>query len=373
MIIELHDEISQLLSTITKATDKNALGINKLFELMLENKHVVFASRDVLKNIRDFRFLNSSNKELIVYILDHYVNIYSSMPVVSKKLLVVPSKDYYIKNKSLYCILLEDACNLTCAKLSTENPTDYNFYINIFNYFNKNPEYITNLENSAFGGGSAKDFLQAMDNDNNIVLAISDSDKNFEKDDYGVTAKKVIEFINSHTGTAMMDYYVLRFREKENLIPIDCYGLFSAKKNRGLFECIKKFSSNHEFMRYVDLKDGYKIKHILCNNTEWHRLYDDFVEKCKQKGVYNEHAANNEDVCINGIGNHLADDLNKVFFCNNHVKTALENKKIKTANFDVKEHIPSYIMDEYKIIYSLLFTFGCAYKNRHNSFVSKEC
>lgn len=373
MVIELHEKIPELLNTITEATEENAMGINKLFLLMLENKHVIRASRDTLKKIREFKFLNAANKDLITYILNHYVNTYSSLPHVSKTIFIIPSKDSYIKSDNVYCVLLKDAYKLDRAKLSTENPTDYNFYINVFEYLNKNNEYTIQLENHAFGGGSAKDFLHAMDKENNIVLAISDSDKGYENDSYGATANKVIEFIDSHTGTSIMDYYIIRMREKENMIPLDCYCLFSKSFHKSLFDCIKKFASNQEFMRYIDLKDGYRLKHINTCDTEWHRLYDAFIDECKQKGTYNMQATQDNDVCICGIGHQLADELNNIFFCKSYAKTIQQNKKIEAAKFDIKEHIPSYIMDEYNIIYSLLFTFGCALKKRHNSFVKKEC
>ncbi len=373
MIIALHEKIPELLDTITLSTDENSLAINKLFELMLENKHVVCASRDTLSKICNFKYLNASNKDLITYLLDHYVNTYSSLPKVSKKLLIVPSPGYLINDDNTYCILLKDTNNFSCAKLSTENPTDYDFYVNVFNYINENNEYTIHFENHAFGGSSAKDFLQAMDKENNIVLAISDSDKSYEKDAYGDTANKVVEFINSHPGSSIMEYYIVHMREKENLIPIDCYCLLGKSTHKLLFDCIKKFESNQEFMRYIDLKDGYRLKHINTTNKEWHNLYDAFIAECKLNGAYNKHATQDNDVCISGIGGNLADELSQIFFSKSCTKTRRQKEKIEEAKFDIKEHIPPYIMDEYKVLYSLLFTFGCAYKERHISFVKKEC
>ena len=112
MVIDLHEKIPELLNAVTEATEENAMSINKLFLLMLENKHVIRASRDTLKKIRDFKFLNKANKDLITFILNHYVNTYSSLPPISKTILIVPSKDYNTKNDNEYCIVLKDAYNL---------------------------------------------------------------------------------------------------------------------------------------------------------------------------------------------------------------------------------------------------------------------
>ncbi len=373
MIIELHDDVSVILDKITDPNDSNSLAINKLFELMYEHKHIVKASRKLLEQIKNFKFLNPYNYSLITDILAHYVDIYSSLPSLSKKIIVVPSKKYFSKSKSVYYITLNEASNFTQAKLSAENPRDYSFYVNIFHFMNNNPEYTISLENSSFSGSTAKDFLEAMDTTNNIVLAISDSDKNHKDDELGDTAKIVKRYVDRHKGPAIMDYYILNMREKENLIPIDCYILFATQDNRTFLECIKKHCTNDEFMQFVDIKDGYKIKHISTENPKWHVLYDDFIETCKQNGIFKTNVTENEKTCINGIGGNLADKMCDIFFCNAYKKTKQEKQIIGNAKFDLKEHIPSYIMNEYQFIYSVLFTFGCAQKYSHNSFLLRKC
>ena len=369
MIIELHDDISQILDNITDPNDDNSLGINKLFELMYEYKHIIYASRQLLDRIKKFQFINPANKSLIVYLLNHYIDIYSSMPKVNKTLIVVPSKSYFSARDSQYYITLDNSHNLTQAKFSAENPKDYNFYINIFNFFNTNSFYTINLENCSFAGSTAKEFLEVLDRDYNIVLAISDSDKNYKTDDLGDTAKIVKRFVDRHSGTSIMDYYILGVREKENLIPIDCYNLFSTKDNKTFLECINKCCSKIEFMKFVDIKDGYKLKHISAEDGYWHSLYDGFIHICKQNGICNMDVTEDDKNCINGIGKNLADKICNIFFCKTYKKSPTETKIIESAKFDVMEHIPSYIMDEYQVICSVLFDYGCAQRKKHNSFI----
>lgn len=373
MVIELHDDIAKILDNISDSNDINSLAINKLFELMYERKHVVKASINLLNSIKSFKFLNPYNHSLISYLLEHRSTVYSSLPPLNKKIIVVPSEAYFSKSDSEYYITLDNSYNITQAKLSAENPKDYNFYVNIFHYLNKNSLYTINLENCSFAGSTAKEFLEAMDKNNNIVLAISDSDKDYKDDKLGDTAKNVKQYIDRHKGQSIMDYYILGMREKENLIPIDCYLLFATQDNRTFLECIKTHCANDEFMQFVDIKDGYKIKHLSTEKPKWHALYDDFIDTCKQNGIYKQNVTENDKTCINGICGNLADKICDIFFSNTYKRAPEEKEIIENAKFDLKEHIPSYIMNEYQIIYSTIFTFGCAQKYSHNSFLLGKC
>ena len=135
MVIELHDDIAKILDNISDSNDINSLAINKLFELMYERKHVVKASINLLNSIKSFKFLNPYNHSLISYLLEHRSTVYSSLPPLNKKIIVVPSETYFSKSDSEYYITLDNSYNITQAKLSAENPKDYNFYVNIFHIY----------------------------------------------------------------------------------------------------------------------------------------------------------------------------------------------------------------------------------------------
>lgn len=367
MIIELHDDIGEVFDEIIYSTDGFSTGINKVIRLMYEEKHVVVASVSLLEKIRDFAFIDPVNERLVDYLLNHYVDTYSSLPEVKRKLCVVPNEKYFIEDGNYY-ITLDKADELKQAKLSTENPKDYQFYCNIFYYFNDNKKYTISLENHSYSGGCATQNLESMDVAQNLVFAISDSDKDYFSDKYGGTALAVMKTIGEHEGPSFMDYYVLGVREKENLIPIDCYRLFQKTTNKLFFDSVYVYKDNEEFMRFVDLK-GLKHDKLLCEDSNWHALYDDFIETCKNKNVFIEQKTGREKNCIKGITKDLADKMSSIFFVQSGKRSPYENRIIKDAEFDVKSHIPSYIMNEYNEVCSWLFAFGCAPFNLHNSFV----
>lgn len=369
MIIELSDEIEGIIENIEEPNDIMALGLNKLFELMSEHKHVIYAKRSLLEKIKNFQFINPSNKKLIDYLLNHYVDIYSSMPNVIKKVKVVLD-DSTVKDLSKYhYIRLDKACYLNQAKLAAENPNDGNFYINIFMFLNTNKEYTINFENSSFAGGTAESFINEMDKCANIILAISDSDKDYENCDYGATAKHVIESVNN-AKDAIMNYYILNFREKENLFPIDGYILFASSKDKTFLKCIKKYCDNIEFMKYVNIKDGIKKKQIEDKNEYWHILYDGFIKICRENNIFEgKNSVSNRKCCIKGIGGKYANRVCNIFLNPKYKRTEDEQKIIEEAGFDIKEHIPKFIIDEWENIFDYLFSYGCALKDIHNSFL----
>lgn len=370
MIIELHDDIDSLLYQTTDPLSKTAQGINKIFQLMLERKHIVFASRKLLSAVNSYNFINPANKSIIAQILIHYVEFYSSLPNTNKKLVVVPSETYFSTIDNNEYITLDKCVNLSQAILSTENPRDYIFYCNLFKFMNTNELATINFANNSFAGGSAKDILKSMAINNNILLAICDSDKDYETSELGSTACSVYRFFKNHKDAeAYMDFYILPVREKENLIPLECYELFSEDLKKPLINTIKCFSGNQEFMKYVDLKEGYKLKNINTNSSEWHKLYDCYVEECKKNNIFNTNATHSDDHCISGIGGKLADDLSDYFFNGDSNNKLSKKKKKEAANFDINQHIPSYIMNIYQELFSLMITYGCVFKKVHNSFL----
>lgn len=370
MIIKLHNDIEKELSSIEDPINELALAINKLFELMLERKHVIVASQMLLTKINKLSILNPYNKKLIQQLLDHHTNFYGSLPKTNKILYVVPNKSYFKNDTNVEYITLNACQNLSQSILSTENPSDFCFYDNLFKFMNTNVSYTASFYNGSFGGGTAKQFLDSMVSTENIILAICDSDKDYNTCKLGDTATIVKRYVDRYnSGKAYLDYYILSVREKENLIPIEWYKLFCEKEKKPLIESVYAFSDNTEFMKFVDLKAGIKVKQIKNPCKQWHGLYDDFIDLCKTNGAFNSSAYRDDDYCIKGIGGRKADRLSEIFFCEKNEYNEKEKNILSESNFDTMQHIPEYIMNIYFELYNLMFTYGCAPRNIHNSFL----
>lgn len=362
MVFELSDEIEQIIDDIEEPDAPESRAINKLFELMKENKHIVYAKRNLLIKLKDFKYINFDNKKYIDQILQQYIDIYSSIRNIKKRMLVVPNN---LSESNDWIIELKKCSKLTRAKLSADNPDDAEFYISVFSYMNTNKLYTVNFENSSFCGSNAERYLNAMDEELNIILAISDSDKEYENCDLGNTAKKVINAVNN-AKNAIMEYYIIGVREIENLIPIDFYSLISNSNVDLLLDCIKNFSQNEEFMKYVNIKDG--VSNYCLDNADekWHKLYDDFIQMCKENGIYNrKEDGYRSKICVKGIGSNQINRIRvKLFKKDNQL-----NFEILGTNYDRKDCMPQYIINEWSNIYNYLLNYGCALKPAHNSFL----
>jgi len=72
--------------------------------------------------------------------------------------------------------------------------------------------------------------------------------------------------------------YKIKFTdERGNLFEKDVYNLLSCETGEALETT--DYTEGCFMVPYIDLKDGYRLKHINTSDTEWHRLYDDFIDE----------------------------------------------------------------------------------------------
>lgn len=374
MLIELDDRIGNVLEKISNVNDTEAFILDKLFELMYEGKQIIYASRYLFKNLLSCKYLNVRSKQLIDYILNHYNEIYNACYFkVKYKTIIYPKSCNIEKKDDCFYLPLENASDISTSILSTENPTDFDFYINISKFIENsenNPVITFSLNNCAYGGGSAEQFLKSMHKPGVILFAIADSDKKFNDDQLGNTAKIVKNYIDTNCDT--MVYHILNFIEKENLVPLDFYIAIAQNDKQELLKCIRGFYKNDEFMRYYDIKEGVKLKRLKENNNKWNNLYLPFLDECKKAGIYNMNATSDEDKVVSGIGNKLANiTIDSILNPKSTQKISKAQKNnINILKSDIFSHIPDYIMNEWETIYKYIFDFGCVLKQHHNSFVS---
>lgn len=360
MWIELDDAIIDLFDLNTKATDKEARALNALFQSMYNNYHIVYGSRELLKEISHLPFIYEDNKMLITWILNHYISVYECRSIITKKIHIVPLEAIKPNNENEFYAIISDFEKIKSSQLLSENKTDYDLYYNIFNFlkmFGNN--YCLYLENNTFNGGNVAAAVQIVENEKRFAICVVDSDKDYIKDSFGTTrtsANKEVQ--KAKRKGAVLDLYTLGMREKENLIPMDFYETITLDKKEFIM-CVNKFATNIEFMKYIDLK-GIKKKKIINADEQWRALYSDFIEECKRLNIYDDCSTENE-YCIKGFGDKLIQITNEVFFENSYNRINDEQKEqVLTIKSDINSHIPSYIMEEWKSICKEMFNYGCS-------------
>lgn len=119
-----------------------------------------------------------------------------------------------------------------------------------------------------------------------------------------------------------------------------------------MISCILKVE-DEEFLRFVKIKGGYKLKRLTANNNFLLTKYNDFFQLCKKNGLYIS-VQNGDDYCIKGINSNLLSQTINTEFARKNYKQLQNTGKID--NFFGKQQ---YIIDEWKEIASILFDFGC--------------
>ena len=119
-----------------------------------------------------------------------------------------------------------------------------------------------------------------------------------------------------------------------------------------MISCILKVK-DEEFLRFVKIKSGYKLKNLTGNNNFLLTKYNDFFEMCKKVGIYTS-VQNEDDYCIKGISANLLSQTIKTEFAGKSYKQLQNAKEID--DFFGKQQ---YIIEEWKEITSILFDFGC--------------
>lgn len=195
--------------------------------------------------------------------------------------------------------------------LATENGRDCKLFKYIADYYLKknNMNNVQSIFRKWSGGGS--DFGNNLKNDSimssNFLFAIADSDKWFEKDKIGKTAKSIM-FIG-HT-RCNSDYYIMmRVMELENLIPINMIN-----RNFDAQTIIKLNDTS-----YFDFKEGLKRIYLYEKESRsyWKRITTglslDWAEvendvRGKSESDYHNEIRNKKPL-INGFGSKLVEKI----------------------------------------------------------------
>ncbi len=296
MLIVLNDS---LIKKVNEVDDKVVELIENLRGCMREGTHYILASRKLCNTIASgSQFTNSTrmcfnylseNMATIAYIRD-IVTVYVEVSQEVKKMTLQKVEEkLVIKTPVEYFV---SVTTLGKTSLICENISDAEFYCKICKNYLKYKELPLDIAiNFDFIGGGGitivDSYQQIALKDTKLSLVIVDSDKESEKSEIGLTAKKVRnkykdEYPNCHL-------FILREREKENLIPITVYNVFLEERDKESFRRLKFLSDSqgeliNDLNNYGDIKGGIKISYIINTlgyETEIYNLLCDEFRKYK--------------------------------------------------------------------------------------------
>lgn len=387
MWIEIPDEIDEYLSNIDDAMSKASLAINALLESMLRGQHIVFASRGLLNKISNLSYINPSNKAFICWIKQKYIYLYGCRDIIEYKISVTTDTDVISIVDNIYKVPLEFFYDFRESKLLTENESDGEFFIDIYNYIKKNKKigdfYSVKFENDSCHGANVASKITQNAKENRIAICILDSDREMKGSKVGATYIGARRSFNKVKNNHIMLLEKLDAREKENLFPPIIYMLLCEEK-KVLLMVLHKFIEEEKIIKYFDIKDGIKYKKYKING--WESYYKAVIDELIRAGIYKLPQQNEEEkddfICIEGVGEKICDVVCKVLLeeevnseeiLNKRGMSEEKKEKVREIRKSLKDILPEYMYTEWEQIHKLLFSWGCCIsENKLPNYQMKE-
>lgn len=359
MFIEISKEVAVQCAKISDPLDELSLTINAILTSMVDRKHIVFINSESIDIIQKCTWLNPSNKIAVQWIKNKQIDLYAIKNKSATKIIV--TLDEYNEVDGTILMPFKTLRKLTESKFLCENETDYDFYVNIYKFFNNNNFYSVCLNNCSFHGGNVELTIKKESLNNSFILCFVDSDKEYINGKKGATCKCAIAAINNIRNLPKL-LYVTNGREKENLFPFSYYLKRANDKKVWIKSILEVCRANEDFLRYVDIKDGIKVKRIKDNR--YIENYQELLERLMQNKFCSLtciDSCEDDDYCIKGIGADFLAEIQNDFF-SEYSYNLIQNTNKKDEIFGNQ----SFIIHDWKEISQLIFDFGCCLSDNIN-------
>ncbi len=362
-------------------------NINDIALSFYNGKHLISGELQTFEYLAQSELLDKIPKHIFQFLLDKY-SYYDFDSIVDQKLIVYANHPAIELNDN-YSICINSYIDFDKSVLISENLNDCEFYVKLArkikeekSRYSKDLNLIDlELKQIHCGGSLAYDTTKNELDHNKFVLLIMDSDKKYKEDNFGSScneAKRIYDEF-SKLQNKVINLEIINCREKENLIPPSCLLLCKNLNGMEIFlTCLSNFERNsehEEFLRYLDIKDGVKVKEYSMHKERFAASYDLInskgllanVENCTKKEF-------DEEKVTHGIGGKF---LNS--FCADVLDNGIEHDIINAQDHSAPEsainkllekqrrsadlllHIPPYIEGDWIKIYTIVLRFGCSF------------
>ena len=217
MIIRVTEDFEKYIESIIPAGLNDVINFfQRIYSLMAERKLFVNSSYRFLCFLKNY-FIDFSKevRNLIEYLLNKYSTILSEINSVNPLVEIVGGENIFVELSGKYQCSIDKLFIDNPAVLMTENPADYDFYRQMFITLRRNYHKNLCLNDFSFGGGNCAIVERAI-TQNQIILCICDSDREYEGSKLGSTSKSVKKIIDKYKNKKICNLYVTEVREKEN-------------------------------------------------------------------------------------------------------------------------------------------------------------
>lgn len=311
MLIEMDKNYEDKIISHSKLSDVEIAGLSIILNSVVEGRNLFKASFEFFEFLKNKcgKLFSSQVRNYLEGMYNKYFTIMSDLNGVCPALMI--TDDFNITNMSTNCscrVPLRNIPKLLFGSLYCENISDCLFFETIYKKFNY-PTRNVFIDKQTFGGGSGKGTIESLlKSDERVFFCIADSDRNYDGSRLGSTANSIKDIYlksNHHFST----YYILKVREKENLLPFELVKNYKDfdDEQKMLLNLIDKSNSNVK--NFFDIKDGVSKKYRLemKNDKKLFDIYNQIMGKMKRKHMY--HAEKGSHYLIRGIGNNAVDKI----------------------------------------------------------------
>ena len=323
---------------------------------MVEKNHLVYLDRSSIDRLMSYEFVEYNNKILLQWLKNNYLDISAIRAKVKTKVVITTNIEK--KESSIFYLSVIKENKFLKTKLLTENESDCEFYLKIYNFLNSDSKFSVKIENDSFHGGNVGAAIKVVNKDKYFVLCIADSDKQYQDSENGDTCKKAATTVlNLNNSPIPLDLYVAKVREKENLFPFKEYLKF-CNPNVKLWVKAILTVADEEMLRYVDIKDGLVLEKdgvLIKHDKKWKSVYGNLIKYCQDRKLFSSiNDKGHNYTGVNGIGKDILTTASESFF-----------NKAKYKNLDGSTKIVKifgdqiFILDEWKELAKKIFDYGC--------------
>lgn len=381
MLIEIEKSVLQYLVAKEKEgeippQDPVLRSLNALGDSIYQRFHLLTADLETLEYIVGLGQLDRIPQGIFQYFLDKY-SFFDFPEIVTKRLVWVIGSLFQIDTAQenpqfTGCFFLDieqNPCLPKKSKLICEDFRDCDLYIAMAKALHERNEYAKEigleLESAFCGGSQAFITLEHTMFEKYFVFMVMDSDKKSKNDNFGKSAKAAVDYLEENP-REILDLYILKVGEKENLIP-PSWMLLShdwEKLEHDLkeFATLEEIPWGQEILSYFDVKEGIETKKLVNFLGE----FQDFLKKLD--GEKNQ----NKNHFYGRFGKKVSE-----FFQTNLLEGGLQERlqNMKSGSATAEElqllqskineaenfldEIPEYVKSDWDSIYFGALDFGC--------------
>lgn len=315
MFIRIDESV---LNNTDNFTDDEINCIENIALSMKENKHIVFSDYNILKKLISMEKLSRNSKKVFNSILKRWSLIYGLEKNIYGNILVVDNNQEMKRiidvNRIIYRVPLkyfDDTEKILPLHIIGEDESDCNFYEDIARrYIKDNGLGISINTRRVHGGGNRTGsiYQRELTKYNKICLVIADSDKESELSNIGDTAKDIKNIYDSNKDKYVTDIYILKVREKENLIPPNLYKMCTNSSNSKRDLEVLKYIFDNELLQniyyYSDIKDGITYKSLLTNKNNIKSILS-YIDEIMKSGKYEQFLVKIEKYQLNKLYSYI--------------------------------------------------------------------